>query len=98
MHYGNECLYKYSETRLRCVRHVIGCSVLTLPSRDLDDCSPQDAIWVLSYVITAPHRCWDALCAAQSGCGSRFPICPLCPETLWSNASFKSRLQISITL
>lgn len=32
---------------------------------DLDDRSPQDAIWVLSRVTTVPHKGWDGLCVAQ---------------------------------
>lgn len=32
------------------------------PSPDLDDCSLQDAIWVLSYVITAPRKGRDGFC------------------------------------
>lgn len=29
---------------------------LSSPFPDLDDCSLQDAIWVLSYVITVPRK------------------------------------------
>lgn len=42
---------------------------------DLDDCSPQDAIWVLSYVITVSRKGWDGLCTALCGCRSEWSEC-----------------------
>lgn len=45
------------------------------PFPDRDDCSLQDAIWILSCAITVPRKGRDGLRAALCGCGSKWSEC-----------------------